>query len=95
MSLSKESSIYDVDLDMLRELSEADGISGCEKEVSRVMKKYLEKYSDEISYDNLGSIIGLKKGKEDGPKIMIQKFSKPDALFSTTNTLYPHRSEDL
>ena len=71
MSLSKESSIYDVDLDMLRELSEADGISGCEKEVSRVMKKYLEKYSDEISYDNLGSIIGLKKGKEDGPKIMI------------------------
>ena len=24
---------------------------------------------------------------------VLQKFSKPDALFSTTNTLYPHRSE--
>ncbi|MBM6859152.1 M42 family metallopeptidase [Clostridium saudiense] len=71
MSLSNKNSIYDVDLEMLRELSEADGISGCEKEVSRVMKKYLEKYADEISYDNLGSIIGLKKGKKDGPKIMI------------------------
>lgn len=61
----------DVDLQMLKELSEADGISGCEKEVSRVMKKYLDKYADEVSYDNLGSIIGLKKGKEDGPKVMI------------------------
>ena len=24
---------------------------------------------------------------------VLQKFSKPDALFSTTNTLYPHRAE--
>lgn len=71
MSLSKENLIYDVDLEMLKEISEADGISGCEKEVSRVMKKYLEKYADEIKYDNLGSIIGIKKGKEDSPKIMI------------------------
>jgi endoglucanase len=60
-----------VDLQMLKELSEADGISGCEKEVSRVVKKYFKKYADEILYDNLGSIIGLKKGKENGPKIMI------------------------
>ena len=61
----------DVDLKMLQELTEADGISGCEKEVSRVMKKYLENYADEISYDNLGSIIGLKKGEADGPRVMI------------------------
>jgi putative aminopeptidase FrvX len=60
-----------VDLQMLKELSEADGISGCEKEVSRVVKSYFDKYADEITYDNLGSIIGLKKGKENGPKIMI------------------------
>ena len=61
----------DVDLNMLKELSEADGISGCEKEVSRVANRYLDKYSDEVIFDNLGSIIGIKKGKEDGPKIMI------------------------
>ena len=61
----------DVDIKMLKELSEADGISGAEKEVSRVVKKYFDIYADEVSYDNLGSIIGLKKGKIDGPKIMI------------------------
>lgn len=60
-----------IDFQMLKELTEADGISGCEKEVSRIAKKYFDKYADEIMYDNLGSIIGLKKGKEDGPKIMI------------------------
>ena len=70
MSLNNKN-IYDVDLEMLKELSEADGIAGCEKEVSRVMKKYLEDCADEIFYDNLGSIIGLKKGEENGPKIMI------------------------
>lgn len=71
MSIDKSKAYGDVDLNMLKELSEANGISGCEKEVSRVTKKYFEKYSDEIIYDNLGSIIGLKKGSENGPKIMI------------------------
>lgn len=60
-----------VDLLMLQELSEADGISGNEKEATRVMKKHLEGYADEFSYDNLGSLIALKKGHENGPKIMI------------------------
>lgn len=60
-----------VDLEMLKALTEADGISGCEKEASRVMKSYLDEYADEVTYDNLGSIIGLKRGLEDGPRIMI------------------------
>lgn len=60
-----------INLNILKELSEADGIAGCEKEVSRVMKKYMEDCTDEIEYDNLGSIIGIKKGSENGPKIMI------------------------
>ncbi|MGL5978612.1 MAG: M42 family metallopeptidase [Erysipelotrichaceae bacterium] len=60
-----------VDLKMLQELSEADGISGNEKEATRVMKQYLEGYADEFHYDNLGSLIALKKGAEDGPRIMI------------------------
>lgn len=61
---------YDLDINLLKELSEADGISGFEKEVSQVLKKYFDKYADEITYDNLGSIIGIKKGNS-GPKIMI------------------------
>lgn len=63
--------MYNIDFQMLKQLSEADGISGCEREVSRVVNRYFREYADEIMYDNLGSIIGLKKGNEDGPKIMI------------------------
>lgn len=60
-----------INLEMIRELSEAHGISGCEKEVSRIMKKWLTPVCDEITYDNLGSIAGLQKGSADGPKVMI------------------------
>ena len=54
--------IGDINLEMLREFSEAHGISGNEKEVSRVMRRWMEPYADEITYDHLGSIIGVQKG---------------------------------
>ncbi|WP_373688743.1 M42 family metallopeptidase [Brevibacillus daliensis] len=56
---------------MLRELTECSGVPGFEQEVRQVMKKYIEPYADEISYDNLGSIIAKKTGDENGPKILI------------------------
>lgn len=59
------------DINIIKDLSNADGIAGYEKEVSRVTKGYFEKYTDEIIYDNLGSIIGVKKGLENGKKIML------------------------
>lgn len=43
----------------------ADGLSGYEKEVTRVMKSFLQETVDELCYDNLGSLVGVKKGKED------------------------------
>lgn len=52
-------------LKFLKEMTEAKGISGDEKEVSRVMKSYLEGYADEFDYDNLGSFIAVKKGNDD------------------------------
>lgn len=58
------------DLKMMEEFCQAEGPSGAEKQATRVMKKYLEGYVDEISYDTLGSIIGLKKGTG-GPKLML------------------------
>lgn len=63
--------IGDINLEMLKEFSEAHGISGNEKEVSRVMKKWVEPYADEITYDNLGSLVALQKGDKDGVKVMI------------------------
>lgn len=55
-------------LKMLEEFCQAEGISGYEKEATRVMKKYLDGYCDDIAYDNLGSIIAHKKGA--GPKVL-------------------------
>lgn len=49
-------------LKLLKEISEVPGISGYEKEATRVVKKYVENVVDKIDYDNLGSIIAYKKG---------------------------------
>ncbi|MFV0255560.1 MAG: M42 family metallopeptidase [Erysipelotrichaceae bacterium] len=60
-----------IDLSMVADFTDAHAPSGAERNASRVMKKYLDGYVDEIMYDNLGSIIGLKKGSGNGPKLMI------------------------
>lgn len=49
--------------EVTKKLCLADGVSGYEKEVTRVMKEYLNDCVDEIQYDNIGSIVGIKKGK--------------------------------
>lgn len=60
-----------VDLELLKALSEVAGIGGCERQVSRLVKDRLGDCVDSIEYDNMGSIICLKKGQEEGPKVMI------------------------
>ncbi len=63
--MSKMEKAYgQVDLKMMEDFTSAHGISGCEKEASRVMKSYIEPFADEISYDQLGSLIAYKKGSE-------------------------------
>ena len=59
------------DLKMMEDFCQADGPSGAEKAATRVMKSYLEGYADEIDYDVLGSLIGVKKGVGNGPKLML------------------------
>lgn len=61
----------DETLTMLKELTDAKGIPGNEREVREVMKKYIEPFADEISTDGLGSLIAKKVGKDGGPKIMV------------------------
>lgn len=60
-----------VDLVMLEKMGNVNGIPGNEKQVSKLMRSYLEQSVDTIEYDNLGSLIGIKKGKANGPKIML------------------------
>lgn len=61
------------ELEFLKEISEAKGISGHEKNIKKLMEKhFLEVVSkDDISYDGLGSIAACKVGDAKGPKIMI------------------------
>ncbi|MYL62828.1 M20/M25/M40 family metallo-hydrolase [Bacillus hwajinpoensis] len=61
----------DETLQMLKELTDANGVPGNEREPRDVMKKHIESLSDEIMYDNLGSLIAVKKGNAEGPKIMV------------------------
>ncbi|NHC40845.1 M42 family metallopeptidase [Bacillus sp. MM2020_1] len=61
----------DETLTMLKELTDAKGIPGNEREVREVMRKYIEPFADEITTDGLGSLIAKKVGKEGGPKIMV------------------------
>ena len=62
--MSKESIL------LLKELTDARGISGYEKEVSAVMEKQLKGIST-ITRDKMGSVIFEKKGSAAAPKIMI------------------------
>ncbi|MEK4200959.1 M42 family metallopeptidase [Cytobacillus sp. FSL K6-0265] len=61
----------DETLTMLKELTDARGVPGNEREVREVVKKYIEPLADELSTDGLGSLIAKKVGQADGPKIMV------------------------
>ncbi|WML45609.1 M42 family metallopeptidase [Neobacillus sp. PS3-40] len=61
----------DETLTMLKDLTDANGIPGNEREVREVMKKYIAPFADEVTTDGLGSLIAKKVGKEGGPKIMV------------------------
>ncbi|RAL26769.1 M42 family metallopeptidase [Thermoflavimicrobium daqui] len=57
--------------DLMKELTEADGIPGFEGAIAKKMIKHLTPLSDEIMKDRLGSIVGKKVGEVDGPRILI------------------------
>ncbi|SDN56538.1 M42 family metallopeptidase [Alkalicoccus daliensis] len=59
-------------LNMLKDLTDANGIPGNEREPREVMKRYIEPFADEVETDQLGSLIAKKHGSvNDGPKIMV------------------------
>ncbi|MFS0574923.1 M42 family metallopeptidase [Sporosarcina sp. 179-K 3D1 HS] len=61
----------DETLQMLKELTDAKGIAGNEREPRDVMKKYIEPLADTIEQDGIGSLIAKKAGDANGPKIMV------------------------
>ncbi len=58
-------------LDLIKEYVDAAGPSGFEREAFKVMEKHVSNSCDELTKDNLGSLIAIKKSSEDAPKVMI------------------------
>jgi len=58
-------------VDILERLSNACGVAGREDEVRTLMKELMKPHVDEIKEDKLGNIIGIRKGKEGTPKVML------------------------
>ncbi|MGQ9720238.1 MAG: M42 family metallopeptidase [Candidatus Jordarchaeum sp.] len=56
---------------LLKKLVEANGPSGHEENVRKVVEEQLTNYVDEMKVDNLGNLICTKKGAKDSPKAMI------------------------
>jgi putative aminopeptidase FrvX len=54
-----------------KRLTEAPGASGFEGPVREIMREYISAYTEEIVCDNLGSMFGVMRGKESGPRIMV------------------------
>jgi endoglucanase len=61
----------DATLRMLKDLTDANGIPGNEKEPREVMRRYIEPYADEVTTDALGGLIARKRGTADSPRIMV------------------------
>ena len=61
----------DKQLEMLKALTDANGVSGFETEVKELMREYLEPNSDSIIEDNLGGIFGKKESKSGSKTILI------------------------
>ncbi|MBE4908313.1 M42 family metallopeptidase [Bacillus luteolus] len=57
-------------MELFKTLTELPGAPGNEHQVRKFMRSQLEKYSDEVIQDGLGSIFGVKRGDENGPIVM-------------------------
>lgn len=52
--------------EILKELTEAPGISGYEMGAAEVAAQHLKPFSDEVSIDKMGSVVALKRGDQTG-----------------------------
>jgi endoglucanase len=58
------------DIELLKELTLAPGVSGYEHPVANLMKNFVKK-ADEVKHDNLGSIAFYLEGKSDCPRVLV------------------------
>ena len=65
----------DLQIELLKKLSETPGVSGYEEPVRKIVNDELKKITDEVKIDKLGNVIGFKKARKEGQgepiKVMI------------------------
>jgi tetrahedral aminopeptidase len=61
----------DLNMELVQKLLDAPGIGGREEQVRAIVKQEMEPLVDELSVDAMGSVIGVKKGSGNGPKVML------------------------
>ncbi|MHA1309583.1 MAG: M42 family metallopeptidase [Candidatus Helarchaeota archaeon] len=59
------------DFELIKKLTETPGIAGHEDDIRKLIYDEIKDYCDKIIVDKLGNLICLKKGVDNGPKIMI------------------------
>lgn len=57
--------------ELLKRLSETDGVSGNENDIRDIVKTEAAKYADSVTVDNIGNVIAYKKGRSSAKKIML------------------------
>jgi len=57
---------------LLQELTDANGVSGHEQDIRKIMVRELKDKVDEIMYDKMGSVVGRKGGSADAPRILVE-----------------------
>ncbi len=58
-------------LKLMKEMMEAFGPSGFEREVNSLFKKYMIPYADDVITDKLGSVGFIAKGSSERPRILV------------------------
>ncbi len=62
-----------VNSELIKTLSQLNGVSGHEEKITKDIKDIFEKYCHNVTNDNLGNIIGLKKSKNpDAKRVMLE-----------------------
>lgn len=56
---------------LLKEITEANGVSGYEGEVRRLIRRELKDHVDSIENDKLGSLLATKQGTSERPNVMV------------------------
>ena len=59
-----------INIDLLREICETPGAPGFEQPIREVVLREVTPLVDEVSIDNMGNVIAVKKGRED-KKVMV------------------------